>query len=220
LTSTARPGNNRAAALSTGRIAGDNFIALQRCPIAYFCHLHSGETMNQSFSRRWASWTSLAGSLIAAGLLAGCGESSGTLPVTGKVTKGGQPVAGAAVVFEPSGSSKDAKSASGTTDASGVYKLTTFVNGDGALPGNYKVKITKFPGADVPAMEAPKEASQQDIDAIYKAMQEKGKYGPGAQTDTSAEIKNELDNKYADVNTSGLTAEVKAGATTFDFTVD
>jgi hypothetical protein len=141
--------------------------------------------------------------------------------VKGKVTKDGQPVAGAAVAFGPTAS--EGKAASGMTDASGNYTLTTFENGDGALPGSYKVTITKFPGAAPAATGSSASApSAADIDAAYKAAEKQGQSvlapsaGPGG-TDTP---KNELDDKFANAETSGLTAEVKAGgANTFDFDV-
>jgi hypothetical protein len=156
---------------------------------------------------------------LATGLLAGCTSgSSGTIAVTGKVTKGGQPVSGAAVTFQPA--ANDGKAASGTTDASGAYTLTTFVNGDGALPGSYKVTITKFPGSAAAAPEAGRVAKPEDMDAIYKAMQEQGKYGPGTGKKGADVTKNELAEKFASAATSGLTAEVKSGSTNFDFKVD
>jgi hypothetical protein len=171
--------------------------------------------MSKSLNVRWGLWLCLIGSL-----LSGCSSSSsGTIGVTGKVTKGGQPVAGAAVTFVPSAT--EGKAASGTTDASGAYKLTTFVNGDGALPGSYKVTITKFAGSDLPAMEAGKQATPEDVDAIYKAMQEKGKYGPGSTgKNKSDEPKNEIAAKFATAETSGFAAEVKkGGSNAFDFDV-
>ena len=159
---------------------------------------------------------------LVGGLLSGCSSSSsGTLAVTGKVTKGGQPVSGAAVTFVPTAT--DGKAASGTTDESGAYKLTTLVNGDGAIPGSYKVTVTKFPGGGVggPATASGAQASPEDVNAIYKAMQEQGKYGPGsAAKDKSNQPKNELADRFAKAETSGLTAEVKSGGTNaFDFDV-
>lgn len=150
---------------------------------------------------------------LVGGVLSGCSlNSSGTLAVTGKVTKGGQPVSGAAVTFVPTAT--DGKAASGTTDASGAYKLTTFVNGDGALPGSYKVTITKFAGSEVPATESGKQATPEDVNAIYKAMQEQGKYGPGSDAkNKSNQPKNEIAAKFAKAETSGLAAEVKKDAT-------
>lgn len=160
-------------------------------------------------------WLSLA-SVVLFGCTSG---SSGTIAATGKVTKGGQPVSGAAVTFVPTAS--DGKAASGTTDASGVYKLTTFVNGDGALPGSYKVIITKFPGAAPAGPSTAGEANPADVDAAYKAAEKQGQnlLNPTGQ-EAAPTSQNELNAKYASAATSGFTAEVKAGeAKSFDFEV-
>ena len=72
-------------------------------------------------------------------LCAGCGHGSGPVPVRGVVKVEGQPVANAAVVFvaqDPGG-----RDAYGSTDANGVFRLTTTNPDDGALPGKYKVVI-------------------------------------------------------------------------------
>jgi hypothetical protein len=155
---------------------------------------------------------------LAAGLLSGCNASSDTVPVTGKVTKGGQPIAGADITFIPT--AKEGKPAAGTTDASGVYTLTTSVHGDGALPGSYKVTITKFAGSGGAGIEAGREATPQDLDAIYRNMEKQGKnvMTPGKNLATKAQ--NEIAEKFANADSSGLSAEVKAGAAnSFDFDV-
>jgi hypothetical protein len=159
---------------------------------------------------------------LVAALCSGCNSTSNpdTYAVTGKVTKTGQPVAGATVTFVPQ--SADGRAASGMTDASGVYKLTTFESGDGALPGSYKVSITKFPAAETSGLTAPAEnPSSADIDAIYKAMEAKGEYTSGGKQPVAEAPKNELNDKFANPETSGLTAEVKSdGANNYDFPVD
>src|SRR5688572_7087832 len=86
---------------------------------------------------------------FAAVSIAGC--SSGpdrpeTFSVTGKVTYNDKPVDGATVTFV---SDNSPHAAVGITDAAGQYTLMTFVKDDGAVPGNYRVKIVKVddPGA-------------------------------------------------------------------------
>jgi hypothetical protein len=59
--------------------------------------------------------------------------------VTGTVTLAGQPVEGADVVFM----SQQGQLASGQTDAQGGFRLMTFQPGDGAVPGDYTVGISK-----------------------------------------------------------------------------
>src|SRR5262245_43879983 len=77
----------------------------------------------------------LAGLLVAAG----CGGSSGPVPVRGVVKLDGQPIANAAVIFVPQ--APGGREAYGSTDANGAFRLTTTKPDDGALPGKYKVVI-------------------------------------------------------------------------------
>src|SRR5215475_13197743 len=75
-------------------------------------------------------------------VLTGC--SSGrpkTYRVTGTVTMQGKPVAGAAITFVPT--SNEGEAASAITDSEGKYALTTWQAGDGARPGEYRVKVSK-----------------------------------------------------------------------------
>jgi hypothetical protein len=65
------------------------------------------------------------------------------VPVSGAViTTSGEACDGALVVFHPrdAGRENDAKPVA-TTDAEGRFELTTFAEGDGALPGEYGVTI-------------------------------------------------------------------------------
>ncbi len=72
--------------------------------------------------------------------LPGCGPTyPETIPVTGTVTLNGRPVGGAAIVFTP----EEGEQATGTTDASGRFELSTFQLGDGALPGKHRVTVAK-----------------------------------------------------------------------------
>jgi len=157
---------------------------------------------------------------LLASVLCGCtGNSSGTVPVSGKVIKDGQPVSGAVVAFMPN--APDGKAASGTTDASGAYNLTTIVNGDGAMPGSYKVTVTKFAGAAAAAGPSTGgQATPADIDAAYKAAEKQGQSVMNPEASAPTASPNELAAKFANPDTSGFTAEVKAGETkSFDFNV-
>jgi hypothetical protein len=81
-------------------------------------------------------------------LVAGCGGGHGTAAVTGVVIYKEQPVADATVTFLPQGDLPAAKSATGRTDSSGRFTLTSYFGPDdqpaGALPGDYAVTITKI----------------------------------------------------------------------------
>lgn len=144
----------------------------------------------------------VAASVFLAGCGGGGGSSSGTgpktVPVTGTVTKGGQPVEGATVKFT---TVDGKKGASGRTDAKGNYTLSTAKPGDGALPGQYQVTITKI---EAPASEPTS-----------------GNEGKPTRPNKSAPAeKNALPEKYAKAASSGLTATVKESGNKFDFTVD
>lgn len=90
-------------------------------------------------------------------LLAGVGVSGGcsgrprnvARSVTGKVTLGGEPLAGATVIFTPTA---EGSASFGMTDASGTYKLIWAQQRgkpiEGAQIGEHKVKITTLREAD------------------------------------------------------------------------
>ena len=72
-------------------------------------------------------------------LLAGCGGPSrpATVPVSGRVTYQGKPVPLGQIVFYP----EKGRPAMGSIGPNGSYRLTTFVAGDSAIPGRYRVTI-------------------------------------------------------------------------------
>ena len=117
-----------------------------------------------------------------------------TVPVSGSVTLQGVPVAGATVSFQATDGSR---SSVGITDAAGRYELTTFVRGDGAVPGDYKVAITKI---------------TQDV---VESTTADGKYEP--PMGPIPPPKNELPAKYDSTEKSGLKATVSSGPNTADF---
>jgi hypothetical protein len=71
--------------------------------------------------------------------VSGCGR---TYPVEGVVLLDGAPLDGVTIVFEPEGSGQPAV---GMTAADGSFKLGTQA-GTGALPGKYRVLLTKVTG--------------------------------------------------------------------------
>jgi hypothetical protein len=78
-------------------------------------------------------------------LLSGCGEPT-MAPVKGRVTCQGKPVSEAAITFSPvprtEGDKEPGKSATGYSDADGVYVLSTYKQLDGAHVGKHRVTIT------------------------------------------------------------------------------
>ncbi len=142
-------------------------------------------------------------------VLVGCGGSGiGTVPAEGVITVDGQPMEGVMVVFNPD--AEGGRAASGRTDAEGKYVLTTVENGDGALPGTYKVSVSKHENEED---DLPKEVDPDDeasLDAIYGQL----------DTRKQAKSKNLIADMYSNHMGSGLTAEVTSGGeNNFDFDV-
>jgi hypothetical protein len=144
--------------------------------------------------------------------LALCGCSSRparppTYPVSGTVTWKGRPVEAARIVFVPIAAGTEA--ASGVTDASGKYQLTTFVAGDGAQAGEYRVKVSKY---DM------KKATTDEKKAYMTFEEEQKLVFTGDELPTPP-AKNLLPKKFEDDATSGLTHTVAKGPTTLDITI-
>ena len=78
-------------------------------------------------------------------LILGCGADNSNLPPTvlarGVVTLDGKPVEGAQVILipDPPGTT----GAYATTNSGGTFSLHAFEQKDGALPGSYKVQVSK-----------------------------------------------------------------------------
>lgn len=82
--------------------------------------------------------------------LAGCSSGKSApkaYPVTGEVTYQGKPVQDADVTFSPATETPESRAASDKTDADGKYSLKTYYDPQhqlsGALPGEYKITVTK-----------------------------------------------------------------------------
>jgi len=101
--------------------------------------------------------------LILAVALAGCDSGARTSPVAGVVTLDGKPLAGAAVQFVPQGSGRDA---TGETDKSGAFVMSTFKPRDGVVPGTYKVLISPPTGTAEPV---PYATAEEAMAAASKA---------------------------------------------------
>ena len=132
----------------------------------------------------------LALSAILAGLTVGCGPGAEphpeTVPVQGKVTYKGQPVPRGTITFQPDAG----QPATGEIQPDGSYRLGTYGQDDGAVPGHHRVMIiantadpTKIPGSS-PGYVPPK-------DLVPKS--------------------------YGQIDTSGLTADVTKDKATYDF---
>ena len=133
-------------------------------------------------------WLSVLGFVC---ISAGCGSGHPeTVKVTGTVTLDGTPVEGATVAFFLPDAGQPAR---GVTDASGNFTLTTFEAGDGAMPGQHKVAVSKIDESS----QAP--SGDPEIDT------------PSSNEDLSQTAKHELPVLYSSPSTSGLTVEVTKG---------
>lgn len=150
--------------------------------------------------------------LVALPILAmlGCtgAKSRDTVPVSGTVTLDGKPVEGAQVVFTPTGGGGAA--ASGKTDSSGVYRLTTREPNDGAKPGSYLVSVSKTEVVDPTAgVIKPGMSEEEATRAAYEAKEKAGKDEP--------KVIEHLPAKYKNPATSGFKFDVtKEGKNVFD----
>jgi hypothetical protein len=110
-------------------------------------------------------------------MLVGCGDSSNKLlPVSGKVTVDGQPLATGSVSFRPEKGSASAKEPGGEIDEDGTYSL--FTDGkEGAPPGRYRVLVVavdpndlkkKFPYGKRTSFVSPKYSNLKTTDLVVE----------------------------------------------------
>ena len=134
--------------------------------------------------------------------IVGCGDSTG-LPkryaVKGTVTYKGAPVEKGTISFKPEDAT-NGRAATGDIE-NGSYYLTTAIDGDGALPGKYKVTISSRE-ADFSKAEANITGGSMRQDDVAAAYQDAKKLTPA---------------KYEIAETSGLEAEVLAKSNEFNF---
>lgn len=123
--------------------------------------------------------------------------------IEGTITYKGEPVSGAIVSFQPSTS--EGESASGRTDVSGKFTLTSSHAADGgrgALPGDYVITVVR---RETPPPDPDEEAyNKGEID--YSTLQARQNARPPA-----APLKSLIPEKYAKGSSSGLKATVVKG---------
>ncbi len=138
---------------------------------------------------------------------AGCGGGANfpkTYPVTGKVTVNGKPIEGAMVTFQLESGKENAI---GTTDKNGEFTLSMFQPGDGAVPGQYRIAVSKLPPGTTSAAGTPPpgQIGSADLPADYAPPPDTSKGGGPTGP------KSEIAAKYSNDQTSGLRATVVAG---------
>jgi len=112
---------------------------------------------------RCGGWRGLAAALVLAGF--GCGSQGKPVKFEGLVLLDDKPLAGAAVQFIPAVDGQG-QPAVGVTNQEGVFHLTTFAAGDGAIPGNYKVTVSKQAGGDDTG-PPPTPRNREEAKALY-----------------------------------------------------
>ncbi len=162
----------------------------------------------------------LLGGLVCVAGMIGCGGAAGdypdTVPVSGTITRLGSPVAMAVVTFIP-----NEKGSPGTavTDAQGNYTLMTFQPEDGAIPGGYKVTVTKTQVQK----QGSAVGSPDDPDAAYLEMEDQGidvtggSAGDGTAASSQPDAVDLLPLKYKSRDTTDLTADVSKDKAVYDF---
>lgn len=128
--------------------------------------------------------------------LAGCQtQDTRNLPATvqagGYVYLDGQPLDGAVLVFVPE--DPNGYAAQGVSKSNGYFELQAFEKKKGAVPGRYKVQVSKT--VEMSAQEAAAQGGGKDAEHTAE--------GKGAVF-----YRNILPKKYASIATSGLTAEI------------
>ena len=133
---------------------------------------------------------------------AGCTSKYTPVPVSGVVTLDGQPVSKATVYFYAVGDDKEGRPAQGATDENGEFRLSTLGDGDGALPGEYKVVVHKYvptqPNLKIPDFPNTPEGKIAKQDFMYQNFEAKG----------IQPFKNALPDKYGDPSATPLSCKV------------
>lgn len=133
-------------------------------------------------------WACVA--LAGASLLAGCGGKHEVVPVEGKVTYNGTPLRFGSVAFQP----EIGPRASGDIQPDGTFRLSTYGQFDGAIPGKHRVSVVC--------------AEHQDPAAAKKNVDPEGTFGRPL-----------IPEKYYFPETSGLEVEVKDQNAPFVFSL-
>jgi hypothetical protein len=129
--------------------------------------------------------------------LAGCGNTEGFVPVTGKVLYRGEPAKGAVVYFhrEASPGAPNEPVHYGTVEDDGRFVLTSDDMGDGARPGPYIVLVEWRDNSGAPVEVKTKKGKVQQV--------KRSRIGLGPDR---------LKGRYLDITKPLLHAEVKAGS--------
>ena len=150
----------------------------------------------------WRAQGWACGLLLTSVALAGCGSGAPagarpTKPVKVTVTYNGKPVDNAVVTFFIQGG--EPAPAYGKTDAQGVAKMKTYVEGDGAVLGKHKVTILK----------------SETVGETPSVDQNSPDYKPPTGNEPPPVIKPLVPVKYTNPATTDLVVEVTGGPNDF-----
>lgn len=156
---------------------------------------------------RWSPLALAVTLLPLAGCFGGGDQWTKNLPQTvkasGVVTHNGTPVENASVVFAPIAPGEHA--ASGRTDSRGRFELKAFPSKDGAVPGKYRVAVSKtvekMMKYEIAAVDAGEDAEHAEEDDESPQFEE----GVGWE--------NVLPKQYANPNNSGIELEIPEDGT-------
>jgi hypothetical protein len=141
--------------------------------------------------------------LVATGLITGCGSSErsgliGLVAVSGQVSLDGKPLPKATVLFIPTSKGKPMHDAGAQTDDEGKFELRAGEGSDsGALPGKYRVVISRLVMPDGSVIETNGEKSPMEL--------------------TMEGAKESVPKTYSDLAFSKLSATIPDGGTTLNF---
>ncbi len=139
-------------------------------------------------------------------LAAGCGGSSNpsTVAVSGTLLyEDGKPVANASLRFVNAAGGRDANGHSGKD---GAFNLTTFNNGDGAIPGEYTIVVTKIASSiDTSGVDTSK-LTPDDMMKMTK--------GTVGSTGVAKKVEDPIPPIYSDIKSSPLKQKIDAATST------
>ncbi|MCA9127016.1 MAG: carboxypeptidase regulatory-like domain-containing protein [Planctomycetales bacterium] len=134
--------------------------------------------------------------------LCGCGETDNlprTVKAEGIVLLDGSPIDGASIVFAETAGEYYAR---GFSDDSGRFSLDAFESKRGAVPGSYKVTVSK-------TVTVENSVNQKQL----KSMAEDAEHAATGGEDANVSWVNDLPPKYANFTTSGIEVTIPEDGT-------
>ena len=144
---------------------------------------------------RFRRGTALIGLLSVVALVGCSSQGPTTYPVSGKVLLDGQPLEGAAIMLKPVDGGSNAYGVGG---ADGSFDVTTYRQGDGAVPGKHQIIVT------LEKIVQPDELKTEPVAGQEEGFDDELELAVSNQV----EVISLVPARYSDFETSGLTVEV------------